>query len=92
MEKCSFCIQRIARARQDAESEGRTIREGEFTTACAQACPSQAIVFGNLNDPNSQVSKLWNNARGYQVLAEIGTQPRIEYLAAVKNPNPELKA
>ncbi|HVI76325.1 MAG TPA: TAT-variant-translocated molybdopterin oxidoreductase [Anaeromyxobacteraceae bacterium] len=90
MEKCTYCVQRIERARIETRVEGRTIREGEFTTACAQACPSRAIVFGNLNDPKSAVSRLHQDERRYDVLHELGTRPRTAYLVRIRNPNPEL--
>jgi molybdopterin-containing oxidoreductase family iron-sulfur binding subunit len=90
MEKCTFCVQRIERARIEARVEGRKIREGELTTACAQACPSQAIVFGNLNDPGARVSAAHRDERRFDVLHELGTRPRVAYLARVRNPNPEL--
>jgi Fe-S-cluster-containing dehydrogenase component len=90
MEKCTYCVQRIERTRIDARLEGRLIRDGEFTSACAQACPSSAIVFGNLNDPKSGVSKLHQDERRYDVLHENGTRPRTAYLVRVRNPNPKL--
>jgi Fe-S-cluster-containing dehydrogenase component len=90
MEKCTYCVQRIERARIETRLEGRAIRDGEFTTACAQACPANAIVFGNLNDPRSQVSKLHQDERRYDLLHDNGTRPRTAYLARVRNPNPEL--
>ena len=90
MEKCTYCIQRIARTRIDAKNENRPIRDGEITPACGQACPSQAIVFGDLNDKESRVAKLRASERGYGVLADLQTRPRTTYLAAVRNPNPEM--
>jgi Fe-S-cluster-containing dehydrogenase component len=90
MEKCTYCVQRITRHRIAAEREGRPIRDGEVVPACAQACPAEAIVFGDLNDPESRVVKLKAEARNYELLAELNTRPRTTYLAAVKNPNPEI--
>ncbi len=90
MEKCTYCVQRINAARIDAKREDREIRDGEVVTACEAACPSQAITFGNLNDPTSRVAKLKANPRNYSMLAELNTKPRTTYLAAVRNPNPAL--
>lgn len=81
MEKCTFCIQRIHQAEDTAKSEGRDVRDGEFTTACAQACPASAITFGRLDDPESAVSKAGAVARGNHLLEELGTIPRVTYLA-----------
>jgi len=90
MEKCTYCVQRINHARIEAERERRTIRDGEARTACQQACPADAIVFGNLNDPEARVTKSKRDPRNYALLAELGTRPRTTYLAIVRNPNPEL--
>lgn len=90
MEKCSYCVQRIERARVDAHQDGRPIKDGEIVTACQQACPAEAIVFGDVNDPQSRVSKLKNDPRNYLLLASLNTRPRTSYLATVTNPNPKL--
>jgi molybdopterin-containing oxidoreductase family iron-sulfur binding subunit len=90
MEKCSYCIQRITAARIQAEEEKRLIRDSEIQTACQQACPADAIVFGNINDPNSRVGRLKENPRNYGLLADMNTRPRTTYLALVHNPNPQL--
>ena len=90
MEKCTYCVQRIERARIRTRVEGRTIRDGEVLTACQQACPTEAIVFGDLNDSKSRVRKLHEEERRYDLLHELGTRPRTAYLARVTNPNPEL--
>jgi molybdopterin-containing oxidoreductase family iron-sulfur binding subunit len=86
MEKCTFCVQRIEEQRQRAKADGRSIRDGEIKPACAAACPGGAIVFGDLNDPESRVAKLWGSDRGYRVLhAELGVSPAITYLAKLEN-------
>jgi MoCo/4Fe-4S cofactor protein with predicted Tat translocation signal len=97
MEKCSYCVQRITEHRIDAETasvrEGKEIKikDGELQTACQQSCPAGAIIFGNINDPDSRVSQLKAQTRNYSLLGELGTRPRTTYLAEVKNPNPQLK-
>jgi molybdopterin-containing oxidoreductase family iron-sulfur binding subunit len=91
MEKCSFCIHRVRQANIRTSLEDRAIQEGEVVTACQQACPAGAIVFGNINDPNSAVSTARGNNRRYEMLAELSTKPRMSYLGRVMNPNPELE-
>jgi len=86
MEKCTFCTQRIEAARLEAKRQGRPLEDGDITPACAQACPTEAIVFGDLNDPESRVRRLFEDPRAYGVLEEIGTRPRLKYLARLKNP------
>jgi molybdopterin-containing oxidoreductase family iron-sulfur binding subunit len=86
MEKCTFCIQRIREHQNLARLEDRPIRDGEFTTACAQACPSDAIVFGNAKDPASRVAQGRGSARGYHVLEDLNTRPAVTYLAKVLHP------
>jgi MoCo/4Fe-4S cofactor protein with predicted Tat translocation signal len=91
MEKCTYCVQRINSVRIESEKQNRPIRDGEVVTACEAACPTEAIVFGNANDPNSRVAKLKAQQRNYSLLGELNARPRTTYLAAVRNPNPELE-
>jgi molybdopterin-containing oxidoreductase family iron-sulfur binding subunit len=91
MEKCTYCVQRIQTAKIDAELEGRPVRDGEIVTACQSVCPTEAIVFGNINDPNSHVSRLKAEERNYALLAELNTRPRTTYLSALRNPNKEIE-
>ena len=91
MEKCTYCVQRINQARVAAKLEDREIRDGDVVTACQAACPTDAIIFGNINDPNSQVSKRKASPLNYPLLAELNTRPRTTYLAVVRNPNTELR-
>jgi MoCo/4Fe-4S cofactor protein with predicted Tat translocation signal len=86
MEKCSMCVQRIQLAKNVALQGKRELAEGDIQTACQQACPTQAIVFGDLKDPNSRVSQLQHSQRRYQVLDELGTRPNVSYLKKVRNP------
>ncbi|HDP99966.1 MAG TPA: 4Fe-4S dicluster domain-containing protein [bacterium] len=85
MEKCTFCVHRIRKAKEDAKIERRTVQDGEVMPACAQSCPTQAISFGDLNDPNSRVSQLINDFRAYVVFEELNTQPSVVYLKGIKH-------
>jgi len=90
MEKCTYCIQRIQEAKIGAELENRPVRDGEIVTACEAVCPTEAIVFGNINDPNSRVAKMKADRRNYSLLSDLNTRPRTTYLGALRNPNPEI--
>ena len=92
MEKCTYCVQRINEAKINAEKENRRVRDGEVTTACQQACPTEAIVFGDMNDADSRVAKLKKEPAHYALLAELNTRPRTTYLGVIRNPNPEIKS
>jgi molybdopterin-containing oxidoreductase family iron-sulfur binding subunit len=91
MEKCTYCVQRINLARVAAKLEDRDIRDGEVVTACQSACPTEAIVFGNVNDPNSRVARLKASSLNYALLAELNSRPRTTYIAIVRNPNTDLE-
>jgi molybdopterin-containing oxidoreductase family iron-sulfur binding subunit len=91
MEKCTYCVQRINHARVAAKLEDRRIRDGEVLTACQSVCPTDAIVFGDLNDPNSRVVQMKKSPLNYGLLEELNTRPRTSYLAVVRNPNAELE-
>ena len=90
MEKCTYCTQRIAAARIEAEKDGRRVRDGEVLTACQAVCPTNAIVFGDMNDPLSKIAKVKKDHRDYKLLNELNTQPRTTYLAGLKNQNKEM--
>jgi molybdopterin-containing oxidoreductase family iron-sulfur binding subunit len=90
MEKCTFCVQRIQNVKIKAKNAKRPIEDGEIQTACQQTCATDAIVFGDLNDPRSKVAKLQKLPRSYELLGELNNRPRVHYLARIKNPNPEL--
>jgi MoCo/4Fe-4S cofactor protein with predicted Tat translocation signal len=90
MEKCTYCVQRIQSAKIESEKEGRAIADGEVVTACQAVCPTEAIVFGNANDPQSRVAQLKREKRNYGLLADLNTQPRTTYLSSLRNPNEEI--
>ncbi len=91
MEKCSYCVQRLNRARIDAKLAGKAMQDGDVQTACQQTCPTGAIVFGDIRDPKSKVSDAKASSRNYTLLPELNTLPRTTYLMRVRNPNPELE-
>jgi molybdopterin-containing oxidoreductase family iron-sulfur binding subunit len=91
MEKCTYCVQRISAARREAEKSDRPIEDGEVVTACQQACPTRAIVFGDLNNKDATIHKLRDEPHHYALLEHLGTRPRTTYLARLNNPNPALK-
>jgi MoCo/4Fe-4S cofactor protein with predicted Tat translocation signal len=91
MEKCSYCVQRIQEAKISARRDQRKLRDGDIRMACQQACPSNGMYFGDLNDPTSRVARMSKLDRQYKLLPEIGTQPRTSYLAKIRNPNPEMQ-
>ncbi len=91
MEKCTYCVQRIQEGKISAKRERRALKDGDIKSACQQACPTRAISFGDLNDPNSLVSKRAKVNRNYKLLPEVGARPRTSFLARIRNPNPQLK-
>ncbi len=91
MEKCTYCVQRINEAKIEAEKLGRRVKDGEVVTACQQACPTDAIVFGDMNDPTSHVAQLKKEPANYALLGELNTRPRTTYLGVIRNPNPEIR-
>ena len=91
MEKCTYCVQRIEEAKISAKRDKRELRDGDVVSACQQACPTMAISFGDLNDPNSRIAKKMKVNRNYKLLPEIGARPRTSFLARIRNPNPTLK-
>jgi molybdopterin-containing oxidoreductase family iron-sulfur binding subunit len=90
MEKCTYCVQRINAAHIEAEKQDRPIRDGDVKTACQAACPTNAIVFGDIRNPANAVARLKAEPRSYGLLEELNTLPRTTYLARLSNPNPEI--
>ncbi len=91
MEKCTYCVQRINRAKIHAKIEGRPVADGEIVTACQQVCPTRSIVFGDVNDPGTRVTALKSQNKDYVIFGDLDTRPRTSYLARIRNPNPELE-
>jgi molybdopterin-containing oxidoreductase family iron-sulfur binding subunit len=91
IEKCSYCVQRIQAGKIAAKREGRALKDGDIVPACQQACGSQCITFGDINDPKTEVSRMRKIDRGYALLADVGTHPRTRFLGKIRNPNPEMK-
>jgi molybdopterin-containing oxidoreductase family iron-sulfur binding subunit len=91
MEKCTYCVQRIQEAKIKSKRTGEPLKDGSVVSACQQACPAGAIVFGDLNDPNSSIAKWRAKDRSYRLLAELGTRPRTSYLGKIRNPNSEME-
>jgi molybdopterin-containing oxidoreductase family iron-sulfur binding subunit len=87
IEKCSFCVQRIQSAKLAAKAENRGLRDEELQTACSQSCPANAIVFGDMNDPGSEIAKLISSGRRYNLLEELYTKPSVHYLCKIRNKN-----
>ena len=92
MEKCTYCVQRINRARIGAKKDGRSLQDGDVVTACQQACPTQAISFGDIHDESSDVAQRKAQPHDFSLLYELGTRPRTSYLAVFRNPNPQIEA
>ncbi|HWO13626.1 MAG TPA: hypothetical protein VNN80_29190, partial [Polyangiaceae bacterium] len=90
MEKCTYCVQRIRETTQRARREDRAVAPDEVTTACQDSCPTQAIIFGDMDNPRSTVAALKKDSRDYALLEELNVRPRTTYLARVRNPHPEL--
>jgi molybdopterin-containing oxidoreductase family iron-sulfur binding subunit len=90
MEKCSFCIQRIQAGKLQAKLENRKVKDGDVKTACQQSCPADAIIFGDVNDKNSEIAKLFNNERSYVLLEEYNVQPSVSYMTKIRNVDEDL--
>jgi len=90
MEKCTYCTQRLQEAKILAKNESRLLKDGDVVSACQQACPTDSIIFGNINDPESAVAKIKKSNRNYSLLGELNIRPRTTYLAKLRNPNPEI--